>query len=63
MRVIRRNFAFSLVYNAIGIAGVIAGLVTPLFAAILMPISAMTVFLSSIAGTTRLRAAIRELSR
>jgi P-type E1-E2 ATPase len=63
MKVIHRNFAFSLVYNAVGIAGVIAGVVTPLFAAILMPISALTVFLSSLAGTSRLRAALRGMGR
>ena len=40
-----------------------AGWVTPLFAAVLMPISAMTVFFSSLAGTARLRAALREMRR
>lgn len=63
LKVIRRNFVFSLVYNALGIAGVVAGLVTPLFAAILMPISALTVFLSSLAGTARLRRALGEITR
>jgi Cu2+-exporting ATPase/Cu+-exporting ATPase len=63
LRVIRRNFAFSLVYNALGIVGVICGWVTPLFAAVLMPLSAITVFLSSLAGTAGLREALRELRR
>jgi Cu2+-exporting ATPase/Cu+-exporting ATPase len=61
MRLIHRNFAFSLVYNLIGIIGVIGGWVTPLFAAVLMPISAVTVFLSSLIGTRKLRLALREM--
>jgi heavy metal translocating P-type ATPase len=60
---IRRNFALSLVYNAVGITGVLLGWVTPLFAAVLMPLSAITVFLSSMAGTSRLRRALAELRR
>jgi Cu2+-exporting ATPase/Cu+-exporting ATPase len=63
MKVIRRNFGFSLVYNAIGIAGVLAGFVTPLFAAVLMPISALTVFVSSVSGTPALRQALKEIER
>jgi P-type E1-E2 ATPase len=63
MKLIRRNFKFSLIYNAVGIAGVLCGWVTPLFAAILMPLSAITVFLSSLAGTARLREALRGMGR
>jgi Cu2+-exporting ATPase/Cu+-exporting ATPase len=61
MRVIHRNFLFSLIYNAIGIAGVLEGRLTPLFAAVLMPVSAFTVFLSSIAGTRAMRRALKEM--
>jgi len=63
MRVIRRNFWFSLIYNGIGIAGVLCGWVTPLFAAVLMPLSAISVFLSSLVGTSKLRAALVEMRR
>jgi P-type Cu2+ transporter len=63
MWVIRRNFGFSIVYNLIGIIGVIFGWVTPLFAAVLMPISALTVFGSSMVGTRKLRMATRALGR
>ena len=45
--VIRRNIGFSLVYNAGAAALAIAGLVGPLLAAILMPVSSLTVILSS----------------
>jgi Cu2+-exporting ATPase len=44
---IRLNIAFSLLYNAIGGALAITGLLTPLVAAILMPVSSLTVILSS----------------
>jgi len=43
MRVIRRNIAFSLVYNLIGAGLAITGVLTPLIAAILMPFSSLTV--------------------
>jgi Cu2+-exporting ATPase len=50
--VIRRNLAFSLFYNAGASALALAGLVGPLLAAVLMPVSSLTVVLSSaFAGT------------
>ncbi len=45
--VVRRNLAFSLVYNAAAATLAIAGLVGPLAAAILMPCSSLIVILSS----------------
>ncbi len=42
-RVIRRNLAVSLGYNAVFVALAMAGLVSPLVAAVLMPISSVTV--------------------
>jgi len=45
--VIRRNIGFSLFYNAGASALAMAGLVGPLLAAILMPVSSLTVILSS----------------
>ena len=55
MKVIYRNLAFAILYNLIGIYAALTGQVNPLFAAILMPFSAVTVFLSTLAGTRRLR--------
>ena len=52
MRVIRRSIAFSLVYNAIGASLAMAGLLTPLIAAVLMPASSLTVVLASWQGST-----------
>lgn len=47
MRVIRRNFAFSLVYNLAGATLAATGVLDPLIAAVLMPASSLTVVLSS----------------
>jgi Cu2+-exporting ATPase len=44
---VRRNIAFSLVYNVAAAALAIAGLVGPLLAALMMPVSSLTVILSS----------------
>jgi P-type Cu2+ transporter len=45
--VIRRNMAFSLVYNVAGASLAMAGLLHPLVAAVLMPASSITVVLAS----------------
>ncbi len=50
--VIRRNLGFSLFYNAGASALAIAGLVGPILAAVLMPVSSVTVILSSALGRT-----------
>lgn len=47
MRVIRRNVAFSVGYNLVGAALAMAGVLTPLIAAVLMPLSSLTVVLAS----------------
>jgi Cu2+-exporting ATPase len=52
MRVIRRNIAFSIAYNAVGATLAMAGVLTPLVAAVLMPASSLTVVLASWYGTT-----------
>jgi Cu2+-exporting ATPase len=62
IHVVRRNLALSLVYNLVAAGFAFAGKIDPLLAAILMPASALTVFISSVAGTRRLRRAFRELS-
>jgi Cu2+-exporting ATPase len=43
MRVIRVNLGFSAAYNLIGASAALAGLVNPLLAAVLMPLSSLTV--------------------
>lgn len=52
MQVIRRNIAFSIGYNIIGAGMAVAGVLTPLIAAVLMPTSSITVVLGSWYGYT-----------
>jgi heavy metal translocating P-type ATPase len=47
MRVVKRNLAISLVYNVAGVSLAMAGLLNPLVAAVLMPVSSLTVIMSS----------------
>jgi Cu2+-exporting ATPase len=50
--VIRRNLVFSLTYNVVAVSFAITGHMSPLLAAILMPLSSMTVVLSSYRAKT-----------
>jgi Cu2+-exporting ATPase len=52
MRVIRRNLAFSLLYNAAAVSLAVAGVMHPALAAVLMPASSITVVLSSYRAKT-----------
>jgi Cu2+-exporting ATPase len=52
MRVIRVNLAFSLVYNLVGASLAMAGLIGPLAAAVLMPLSSLTVITHSFRART-----------
>jgi P-type E1-E2 ATPase len=45
--VVRRNISFSLAYNATASSVAVAGLIGPLLAAVLMPVSSLAVVLSS----------------
>lgn len=49
-RVIRRNLAVSLTYNAVAVGLAAAGLINPLVAAVLMPLSSATVLALAIGG-------------
>lgn len=50
--VIRRNIIVSLLYNALGVSLAMAGLLNPLIAAIIMPISSLTVIVLSYRSRT-----------
>jgi len=50
LRVVRRNLGFSLIYNLVGASLALVGLVGPLLAAVLMPLSSLTVIGSSTIG-------------
>ena len=52
MGVVKRNLAFSLLYNVCGATLALLGLVALLVAALLMPVSSLTVILSSASGRT-----------
>ncbi len=55
MQVIRRNLLFSLVYNLIGAGLAVAGIMSPLGAAVLMPLSSFTILGSSVLGARSFR--------
>lgn len=57
MRVIRRNLGLSLIYNLLGATAAVAGLVSPLVAAVAMPVSSLLVVTSSITQRSFGRAA------
>ena len=50
MRVVKRNLVLSLLYNVVGIGLAISGVLNPIVAAILMPLSSLTVIVSSSAA-------------
>ncbi|MCK6594565.1 MAG: hypothetical protein L6Q33_05140, partial [Bacteriovoracaceae bacterium] len=55
MYVIYRNLVLSLSYNTLSVFAVFLGIISPLVAAIIMPVSSLTVLLSTIIGTKKLR--------
>ncbi len=55
-KVLRRNFALSIAYNLIGGIAALFGWINPLVAAVIMPLSSITVLLSSAMGTAEIRA-------
>jgi len=46
-RVIRRNMVWAILYNLVGVALAMSGVLSPLVAALMMPVSSLTVVLSS----------------
>lgn len=55
MKVIRRNLCLSLMYNSTSVVLAFAGYISPLAAAIIMPLSSLTVLVSTLVGTKKLR--------
>jgi heavy metal translocating P-type ATPase len=55
MKVIKRNIALSLIYNSVSVVAVFSGYITPLIAAIIMPLSSLTVLASTLWSTKKLR--------
>ena len=52
MRVVRRNIALSLAYNVVAVALAFLGVLSPLTAALLMPLSSLSVVTSSFRART-----------
>jgi Cu2+-exporting ATPase/Cu+-exporting ATPase len=55
MKVIKRNLILSLLYNSVSVFAAFQGWIGPLTAAIIMPLSSLTVLFSTIYGTKKLR--------
>lgn len=55
VQIVRQAWAISLAYNTIGISLAVMGLITPLFSAILMPISSISVLVFTHIKTTKLK--------
>jgi len=54
MTVIKRNLILSALYNCVSVYAAFAGLISPLTAAIIMPVSSLTVLISTLIGTKKL---------
>jgi Cu2+-exporting ATPase/Cu+-exporting ATPase len=59
MKVIYRNLSISLVYNCFSVYAAYNGSITPFIAAIIMPISSLTILLSTLIGTKALNLRLR----
>ncbi len=60
-RVLIRNFALSIAFNLVGGGASILGWINPLAAAVIMPLSSITVLLSSTLATAEIRRRFREV--
>ncbi|MFZ4713190.1 MAG: heavy metal translocating P-type ATPase [Bacteriovoracaceae bacterium] len=60
-KIIRRNLILSLFYNITAAGLACAGIITPLWAAVFMPLSSLTVIISNLIGTKKMRAMKRRL--
>ncbi|MBL7664520.1 MAG: cadmium-translocating P-type ATPase [Bacteriovoracaceae bacterium] len=55
MQVVKRNLILSLCYNSLSVVFVFMGMISPLVAAIIMPASSLTVLISTLLGTKKMR--------
>lgn len=55
MKVVKRNLILSILYNSLSVVFVFTGVINPLVAAIVMPLSSFTVLISTLWGTSRMR--------
>jgi heavy metal-(Cd/Co/Hg/Pb/Zn)-translocating P-type ATPase len=59
MKVVHRNLFLSLIYNSLSIYAAFTGMISPLVAAIIMPLSSLTVLTSTMIGTKRLNSELK----
>ncbi|MDO9182755.1 MAG: heavy metal translocating P-type ATPase [Bacteriovorax sp.] len=59
MKVVKRNLVLSLIYNSFSVYAAFTGMISPLVAAIIMPLSSLTVLTSTIIGTKKLNAYLK----
>lgn len=60
IKIIYRNMAFSLIYNIVGVVLAFTGNVSPLLAAILMPLSSLTVLASTVYSNKKLKKILKN---
>ena len=60
MKVVKRNLVLSLIYNSLSVYAAFTGLISPLIAAIIMPLSSLTVLVSTLIGTKKLNAELKN---
>jgi P-type E1-E2 ATPase len=60
MVVVKRNLVLSLIYNSLSVYAAFTGMISPLVAAIIMPISSLTVLASTMIGTKKLNAQLKN---
>jgi heavy metal-(Cd/Co/Hg/Pb/Zn)-translocating P-type ATPase len=60
MKVIKRNLILSAMYNCVSVYAAFAGFISPLTAAIIMPLSSLTVLISTLIGTRKLNAILKN---
>lgn len=60
MKVIKRNLVLSLLYNGLSVYAAFAGMISPLIAAIIMPVSSLTVLVSTLMGTKKLNTLLKN---
>lgn len=61
MKVVHRNLVLSLMYNSLSVYAAFTGIISPLVAAIIMPVSSLTVLASTMIGTKKLNAKLNNL--
>jgi Cu2+-exporting ATPase/Cu+-exporting ATPase len=61
MKVINRNLVLSLLYNSLSVYAAFSGMISPLVAAIIMPVSSLTVLASTLLGTKKLNSRLSHL--